>query len=114
MKIKKMIKVKMNIYDTHVALSRQQSLEILKNPMGAIYDCHYDGKNLYVPTTFSLSDYMKNDLKPLPLYQKISRPPTRKKNRLKWTKSRVEDTKSLVETILNDDYLSDFVMIEHL
>lgn len=102
----------MNIYDTHVALSRQQSLQILKNPMGSIYNCHYDGQTLYVPNTFSFSDYMKNDLKPLK--QEFPRPPTRKNNRLKWTKSRIGDTEFLVETILNDEHLSNFVLIDHV
>lgn len=101
----------MNIYDTHVALSRQQSLQILKNPMGSIYGAHYDGENLYVPITFSLSNYFKNDLKHFD--QEFPRPPTRKNHRPKWTKSRIGDTESLVETILNDEYLSDFVLLDH-
>ena len=101
----------MNTYDTYVALSRQQSLQILENPMGSIYNVHYDGENLYVPTTFSFSNYiMNNDGKAF--VQEFSRPPTRRNYRPKYTKSRVAEAKSIVDTILDDECFSDFVILD--
>lgn len=100
----------MNIYDTHVALSRQESLQILKNPMRSIYNAHYDGNNLYVPTTFSFSNYiMNNNVKSF--VQEFSQPPTKINRRPNYTKSKIAETKTVVDT-LDDECLADFVILD--
>lgn len=98
----------MNFSNTHVALSKQQSLQIMKNTRESIYDAHYDGNNLYVPTTFSFSDYNKNDLKCLE--QQFPRPPAKINHR---PKRRAAPKEPIVHTILDDECFSDFVILEH-
>lgn len=100
----------MNFSNTHVALSKQQSLQILmKNTRESIYDAHYDGNNLYVLTTFSFSDYIKNDH----LNQQFPIPPAKNNHRPKRTKSRAAPKEPIAHTILDDECFSDFVILEH-